>query len=426
MRPMPRPPRPRPRLDPTRLSGPGHSHGHAHGARRSAAGDRAVATPGARRVLAWLLLPILLLTAGGVITSWPHDAPGRGVIDVTADTAGMVTGDVVGQATPDGLVPVRLDDGAEVTVLFPPEHVEAGIPDGATIRALHIPEAAAAGSAYVFMDYDRQAPIALLAALYALVVVAVARWRGIAAMLGLAASFAIVVTYTMPNLLAGSPALPIALLTSSAVMFLTLYLAHGISARTSTALLGTMIGLGLTAALAQGAAAAARITGLSDEYARQLPAFAPAVDVQALVTCGIVLAGLGVLNDVTITQASAVWELREVSPTLSRRELFRRGMRIGRDHIASTVYTIAFAYLGAALPLLLTVSLINQSLTMTLTSGEIATEVVRTLVGSIGLVLAIPATTAIAAIVVAAPAEPAGAHAVPAEDASEPARPAPA
>src|SRR5699024_9089700 len=136
----------------------------------------------------------------GVITSWPHDAPGRGVIDVTADTAGMVTGDVVGQATADGLVPVRLDDGAEVTVLFPPEHVEAGIPDGATIRALHIPEAAAAGSAYVFMDYDRQAPIALLAALYALVVVAVARWRGIAAMLGLAASFAIVVTYTMPSL----------------------------------------------------------------------------------------------------------------------------------------------------------------------------------------------------------------------------------
>ncbi len=109
---------------------------------------------------------------------------------------------------------------------------------------------------------------------------------------------------------------------------------------------------------------------------------------------------MGVLNDVTITQASAVWELRAVAPGATRRELFSRAMRIGRDHIASTVYTIAFAYVGAALPLLLVLSLTDAPLDLQLTTGEVVEEIVRTLVGSIGLVLAIPATTAIAAAVV--------------------------
>jgi uncharacterized membrane protein len=110
-----------------------------------------------------------------------------------------------------------------------------------------------------------------------------------------------------------------------------------------------------------------------------------------------------VLNDVTITQASAVWELRAVSPGASRRELFAGGMRIGRDHIASTVYTIAFAYTGAALPVLLLLEIYQLPLGPTLTSGEFAEELVRTMVGSIGLVLAIPLTTAIAAALTPAP-----------------------
>src|SRR5690606_10327178 len=119
-----------------------------------------------------------------------------------------------------------------------------------------------------------------------------------------------------------------------------------------------------------------------------------------LVLCGVILAGLGVLNDVTVAQASAVWELRAARPDMSRIELFARGMRIGRDHIASTVYTIAFAYVGAALPTIMLVSLYDTSAAATLTSADIAEEVVRTLVGSIGLVLAVPLTTAIGAIVV--------------------------
>ena len=108
------------------------------------------------------------------------------------------------------------------------------------------------------------------------------------------------------------------------------------------------------------------------------------------------------LNDVTITQASAVWELYELSPTMSARRLFTGAMRIGRDHIASTVYTIAFAYAGAALPLLLLISLYQRPFLTSITGGELAEEVVRTLVGSISLVLAIPITTAVGVSVVKA------------------------
>ncbi|WP_448630041.1 YibE/F family protein [Cellulomonas soli] len=115
--------------------------------------------------------------------------------------------------------------------------------------------------------------------------------------------------------------------------------------------------------------------------------------------CGVVLAGLGVLNDVTITQASAVWELRAADPAAGWQRLFTQGMRIGRDHIASTVYTIAFAYTGASLPVLLLLEVYGQPFGQTITSGPFAEEVVRTLAGSIGLVLAIPLTTLVAALV---------------------------
>jgi len=122
----------------------------------------------------------------------------------------------------------------------------------------------------------------------------------------------------------------------------------------------------------------------------------PQVDFQGLLTCAIIIAGLGVLNDVTITQSSSVWELRAVAPELSRRQLFSRAMRIGRDHIASTIYTIVFAYVGASLSVVLLLYVYDQPMVSLLSLEDIATEVVRTLCSGIGLVLAVPLTTAIA------------------------------
>jgi uncharacterized membrane protein len=219
----------------------------------------------------------------------------------------------------------------------------------------------------------------------------------LAALAGLAGALAVVWFFLIPALLAGRDPLAVALVTSSAVMVLVLYLAHGVSAKTTTALLGTLGGVAAVAALAAWAIPATFLTPSAHEGAYLLTQSAPGLDLRGLLLCGMVLAGVGVLNDVTITQASAVWELRAAGQT-NRRALFGQAMRIGRDHIASTVYTIAFAYVGGALSVLMLASLYDHSLTELFTFEDIASEIVPILVASIGLVLAIPLTTAIAAI----------------------------
>jgi uncharacterized membrane protein len=244
----------------------------------------------------------------------------------------------------------------------------------------------------------------LLALLYAVVVIAVARWRGLRSVIGLGGAYAVLAAFVLPALAEGRPAVPVALAGSAAITFGVLYFAHGFSARTSTALLGTLFGLGIIALLADWATGAAYLTGMGDEDTYQLINGAGRLSVSGMITCGLVISGLGVLNDVTVTQSSAVWELHELAPHASARSLFGSAMRIGRDHIASTVYTIAFAYAGAALPVLILVMLYDQPLLDALTSGQLAEEVVRTLAGSIGLVLAVPATTALAVLVVKASA----------------------
>jgi len=156
------------------------------------------------------------------------------------------------------------------------------------------------------------------------------------------------------------------------------------------------------ALLAAWATDAANLAGVGNHDAATLVNMSDRISISGIILCGLIISGLGVLNDVTITQSSAVWELYELAPETTARKLFSSAMRIGRDHIASTVYTIAFAYAGAALPILIIVMLYDRPLLDTLTSAELSEEVVRTLVGSIGLVLAIPVTTLIAVLVVKA------------------------
>ena len=229
-----------------------------------------------------------------------------------------------------------------------------------------------------------------------MLVVAVAGRKGVLSVLGLLVATGVLAFFMIPALLAGSHPLAVTLVGSMAMMLAAVYVAHGVSIRTTTALLGTVAGIVLTVLLALWGTDAAHLTGDVDETARLL-ASRTHIDLQTLLTCGMVIAGLGVLNDVTITQASSVWELHAANPLLSRTRLFTGGMRIGRDHIASTVYTLAFAYAGTALPLILAAALMDRAVLDTMLSGEIAEEIVRTLISSIGLVLAIPATTAIAA-----------------------------
>ncbi|WP_165802603.1 YibE/F family protein [Arthrobacter sp. Bz4] len=402
----------------------GHSHTHDTGN-----SEPSPATIGARKranlLLATILVPIGVLTVIGMMLLWPSGdrssvtisnpyATADGVsIDVgqvervseedcpssqpTVDAGGEALQCQVAYTAPDA-------GGALVPVEVTPELARAGaVEAGDKIRYLNLDGVIQGGSApYIFMDFVRTVPMMWLAVLYAVVVVAVARWRGLRAMIGLVGALVVLGQFILPGLVEGKPPLLLALVGSVVIMIGVLYFAHGFSARTSTALLGTLFGLSITALLAAWATESIYLFGVGDENAYALVNSSGEVSISGIIMCGLIISGLGVLNDVTITQSSAVWELYELAPNTSSRRLFSGAMRIGRDHIASTVYTIAFAYAGAALPLLILVSLYDRTLLENLTSGELAEEVVRTLVGSIGLVLAIPATTLIAVVVVKA------------------------
>ncbi|GAA1722706.1 YibE/F family protein [Fodinicola feengrottensis] len=275
-----------------------------------------------------------------------------------------------------------------------------GTPLLATGERITLARTTADGVVYSFNDVARGPALIVFALLFAAVVIAVARWKGLAALVGIAVAVAIVLLFLIPALLAGRSPVLVGLVASSAILFAVLYLAHGRTAQTSTALLGTLLGLGISAALSAIAVAATHISGLSGEDAAALQVATKSVPVSGLLLCGFLIGALGVLNDVTVTQASAVWTMAETDPTATPRQLFALGMRIGRDHIASAVYTLVLAYAGSALPIMLLFTLSQQSLGTVLTSDQVAVELIRSLVGAIALVLSVPITTAVAAAVV--------------------------
>ncbi|MFJ6076805.1 YibE/F family protein [Pseudarthrobacter sp. NPDC092419] len=418
--------------------GAGHSH---------AATDHSEPTPQAmaarrkaNRILAAILVPLTLLTLAAMAMLWPSGSkegislanPYSTAAGVTFDTgaiqrvvtepcmqgAGLQDPSQAGQeGSPQGTEPAGSEctfaytepdrGGSAVKVVINPDIAKShGVDPGDQIRYLNLSGAegvSASGSpAYIFVDFVRTLPILLLALLYAAVVIAVARWRGLRALIGLVGAYFVLAGFMLPGLVEGKPPLLLALVGSTVIMIGVLYFAHGFSARTSTALLGTIFGLGITALLAAWATGSANLAGVGNHEATTLINTSANISISGVILCGLIISGLGVLNDVTITQSSAVWELYELAPSSSARKLFTSAMRIGRDHIASTVYTIAFAYAGAALPILIIVMLYDRPLVETLTSAELSEEVIRTLVGSIGLVLAIPVTTLIAVLVVKA------------------------
>jgi uncharacterized membrane protein len=213
----------------------------------------------------------------------------------------------------------------------------------------------------------------------------------------------VLVGFLLPALRDGASAVPVALVASAAILYVVIYLAHGVSLRTSAALLGTLISMLLAALLSWAAIGFTHLTGLSEEQNNDVAAYMGDVSITGLLLAGFIIGSLGVLNDVTVTQASTVFELaaisqRDQSLERSRRTIFLGAMRVGRDHIASTVYTLVLAYAGSSLPLLLLFSVSNRSLTDVLTSEGVAIEIARSAVGGIALALSVPLTTAIATL----------------------------
>lgn len=358
------------------------------------------------------LVAALLLTLVGVGLLWPDG-------DRVDDLAGKVQFAAPGVTFPEaevlevqdpcptgapaegcGEIRVRVaqgeDAGTEASLGVPPDVLQGDLQAGDTVKLIRTPGQDGQAARTNYFGTVREAPLGILLALFVLVVLAVARFRGFMALLGLAFATVVLALFVLPALLSGESGVLVGMVGSAAIMYVVLYTTHGWSLRTSAALAGTLAGIVATAVIGSLAVGGTRLTGVADEGSRTLGTFAPDLSFTGIFACAIIVAGLGVLNDVTITQASAVWELRAASPGLSRAKVFASGMRIGRDHIASTIYTIVFAYAGTALTVLLVLRLYQLPTGTLLATEEITQEVVRTLATSIGLVLAVPLTTLIA------------------------------
>lgn len=226
-----------------------------------------------------------------------------------------------------------------------------------------------------------------------------ARWKGVSSIIGLAISVLVIAKFIVPQIVAGKNPVIISLIAALIIALVSIYLSHGFNKRTSIALAGTLITLGLSAALAYAFVSAARLFGVGSEEAFYLQFGAlEKLNLRGLLLGGIILGALGVLDDVTTTQSATVDELKKANPSFTSADLYRGGISVGREHIASLVNTLFLAYAGASLPLFLFFTTTSsQPLWITLNAEFIAEEIIRTLVGSIALILAVPITTMLAA-----------------------------
>lgn len=251
-----------------------------------------------------------------------------------------------------------------------------------------------------FVDEDRRGTLMTLAALFAVIVVAFSRIRGVLALLSLVLTVLVLTVFVAPSVLDGNDPVLVCVVAASVIAFVTLYLTHGFSPTTTIALFGTLSALALTLGVSWIFFERSRFSGLETEGGPVIPALAGNLNLSSLLLGGAIIGTLGALDDITVTQVSTVSELRMAEPNQSRAQLIGAAIRIGRAHIASTVNTLVLAYVGAAMPLLLIFDATRQTLGLAANSESIAVEIVRTLCGSIGLVAAVPLTTALAATLV--------------------------
>ncbi|HEY7598384.1 MAG TPA: YibE/F family protein, partial [Candidatus Limnocylindrales bacterium] len=340
---------------------------------------------------------LAVATVAGLVLLWPGEidsqvAQGIAVESEPAEVTGVEEELCPGFAEQQcQLVRARIESGPEegkrIELQLGAQGLDPDVDPGDRIRVAKAPEPppgadAVAGTGYTLYDFERRGPMLILAALFALVVLVFARWRGALSLAGLALSLAIVLLFVVPSILDGNSPLLVAVVGAMAVALTTIPLAHGWGPKSLAALLGTAASLILTALLALLFTDLTHLTGLSSEEAVFLQIGAADVSLQGLLLAGIVIGALGVLDDVTISQASTVLALRRANPELGLRRLSALALDVGRDHVSATVNTLVLAYVGAALPILLLFSAADLGVGEALNLEVVAKEVVATLVGS--------------------------------------------
>jgi len=389
--------------------GRGHAHAHSHGG-----GDRPHHQRAGRTALIVLACAAAVIVAAMALL-WPSGDAGA---DQPQDGEAQVTGDVTAIAltpcpeTPDagvipgggpqrcGTVTITLtsgpDEGQRIETDLPRGPGSPEIGEGDHLVLINT-EGTASGVAYQILDHQRGTGLWVLGIAFALAVVAFGRWRGLAALGGLAITFGVLLLFIVPAILDGSSPLLVAVVGSAAIMLSVLYLTHGFTVPTTMAVLGTLTSLTLTGLLAAGATAALHLTGVGSEETNFLTIAYSDVNMQGLLLAGILIGSLGVLDDIAVTQAVTVSELAHANPSLTAPRLYQAAARVGRAHITSVINTLVLAYAGASLPLLILLSAGNTPVGEALTSQLLTQEIVRSVVGTMGLIAAVPITTALAA-----------------------------
>lgn len=253
---------------------------------------------------------------------------------------------------------------------------------------------------FYITDFVRRWPLLWLFVVFAVLVVFIGRWKGVSSLIGLGVSFAVIFLFILPQILAGQDPILISIIGSLAIIPATFYLSHGLNRKTTVAILGTLSALIITGVLAGIFVEAVKLSGFAQEEASFLQvAKQGVINIKGLLLAGIIIGVLGVLDDITVSQASVVEQLKKASSELKGWDLYNRAMAVGRDHIASMVNTLVLVYTGAAMPLLLLFVNNPYPFSEVINYEIIAEEVLRTLVGSIGLILAVPITSYIAVAV---------------------------
>lgn len=369
----------------------------------------------ARGAYIGVVVAVALATVGGMVALWPQgSAPPLKFIEGTpidethtADVVSVTTYECQLYATARcQRAKLKLtggpEEGREVSTQL---NTGGGLPEfevGDEVRVLKhvLPPGVDASkvSEYAIVDFERKSQLLWLALAFAALVIVFGRWRGALSLVGLGISLIIVLVFVVPAILRDSPPLAVALVGSMAVMLTTIPLAHGFGPKSLAAMTGTAVSLALIVGLAVLFTDLAHLSGVSSEEAATLAANNGEINFQSLLIAGMVIGSLGVLDDVTISQASTVMALRAANPSQCFRELFRRAIDVGRDHVSATVNTLVLAYVGASLTTLLVFASGQLSFLDAVNLEVIASVAVATLVGSIGLILAVPITTALAAL----------------------------
>jgi uncharacterized membrane protein len=310
---------------------------------------------------------------------------------------------------PHQVVSVRLSDGPEAGKNFRLEYggmfiISAAqrLHSGDTVILRKNINVQTKKSSYVIVDKYRLDTVLSITAAFLLVVLLISRRKGLGAIVGMIISLLIIFFFIVPQIINGHDPLLISIVGSLVIMVITIYLAHGFNQQTSVAVVSTFLCLVLTGVFAIIFVHLAKLTGLGteDEYSL-LQGFNNTINLQGLLLGGIIIGALGVLDDVTTTQVATVYTLADANPKYTIMDLFQKGMLVGREHISSLVNTLVLAYAGASITIFIFLHLgINshvQPLWVMLNSELITEEIIRTLAGSLGLILAVPVTTILAA-----------------------------